>query len=211
MKTVFINPERCVGCKQCEIACAVVHSTSKNLFWSVFESPLSKPRIHAEPGLALNTSFPNKCRHCNPAPCMGACPTAAIRRSEDYPEIVLIDGGKCIACGMCAMVCPFDVITYFASAEAPHRPMVAIKCDNCIVRQREGAIPGCVEACKVGALQFGEINELVKAARTRYSEAVSLAVGEISPELTTVPESIANWRAWGAAVTGLNEDGQKGA
>lgn len=211
MRTVFVHPERCIGCKQCEAACAVAHSRSKNLFWSVFESPLSKPRIHAEPGLTLNTSFPNKCRHCDPAPCMAACPTAAIRRAQDFPEVVLIDQGKCIACGMCAMVCPFDVITYYASREAPERALVATKCDQCIHRLREGQIPACVEACKVDALVFGEINELVKTARTRYSELVSAAVGRMPSEVKALPSQIEGWRTWGSSVTALNTDGQKGA
>ncbi|NIM95642.1 MAG: 4Fe-4S dicluster domain-containing protein [Anaerolineales bacterium] len=211
MKTVFVHPERCIGCKQCEAACAVAHSQSKNLFWAVFEDPTPKPRIHAEPGLTLNTAFPNKCRHCDPAPCILTCPTTAISRAQDYPEIVLIDLHKCISCAMCALVCPFDVITYYASAEAPEKATVATKCDHCIQRQREGQIPACVEVCKVGALVFGEINELIRAARTRYSEVVSAAVGKVPEELTTIPDTIEGWRAWGAAVTSLNKDSRKGA
>lgn len=210
MKTVFVHPERCIGCKQCEAACAVAHSQSKNLFWSIFETPIPKPLIHAEPGLRLNTSFPNKCRHCDPAPCISACPTNAIHRAQDFSEIVLIDAGKCIACGMCAMVCPFDVITYHASAAAPQKTLVAIKCDHCIDRQRQGQIPACVEACKVRALEFGEINELAKIARTRYSEVVSVAIGEVSEDLTPLPPQIEGWRTWGAQVSRVNADGRKG-
>ena len=209
MKTVFIHPERCIGCKQCEAACAVAHSQTKSLFWAVFETPTPKPRIHAEPGLELNTSFPNKCRHCNPAPCQGVCPTGAIHRPGDLAEIVLIEARKCIACGMCAMVCPFDVITYHASAAAPEKAMVALKCDHCIERQRLGSIPACVEACKVSALEFGEINDLVKTARTQYSERALQAIGAegaaVKSALLPVPIEI--WRSWGAAVTSLNADG----
>lgn len=210
MKTVFVHPERCIGCKQCEAACAVAHSQTRNLFWAVFETPAPKPLIHAEPGFSLNTSFPNKCRHCEPAPCMYACPTGAIYRAHDRPEIVLIDARKCIACGMCAMVCPFDVLTYYPVAAAPEKTAVAIKCDHCIERQRQGLVPACVEACKVGALEFGEINALVKSARTRYSEAVSLAVGQVDRQLTPLPPGVTAWRQWGAAVTSLNADGKKG-
>jgi carbon-monoxide dehydrogenase iron sulfur subunit len=211
MKTVFVHPERCIGCKQCEAACAVAHSLTKNLFLAVFETPAPKPRIHAEPGLSLNAAFPNKCRHCSPAPCQTVCPTAAVYRSDDYPDIVQINARKCIACGMCAMVCPFDVITFYASAEAPEKAAVATKCNHCIERQRQGQAPACVEACKVGALEFGEINELVKAARTRYSEAVSVAVGQIPAAITASPANVEAWRAWGAAVTSLNANGKKGA
>jgi carbon-monoxide dehydrogenase iron sulfur subunit len=211
MKTVFIHPERCIGCKQCEIACVVAHSQTKNLFLAVFESPTPKPRIHAEPGMVLNSAFPNKCRHCNPAPCQMACPTAAITRPADYPEIVYLNTQKCIACGMCAIVCPFDVITYYASQNAPGRPAVATKCDHCIDRQRQGDTPACVEACKVGALEWGEINELVKTARTRYSEAVSVAVGQIPGEMVSIPANVEAWHAYGAQVSHLNASGEKGA
>jgi len=209
MKTVFIHPERCIGCKQCEAACAVAHSQTKSLFWAVFETPSPKPRIHAEPGPELNTSFPNKCRHCNPAPCQLICPTGAIHRSADYPEIVLVEARKCIACAMCAMVCPFDVITYHASPAALGKTQVAIKCDHCIERQRQGQMPACVEACKVGALEFGELNELVKAARVRYSERALQTIEPLQPpaEPAPLPLSIEIWRAWGAAVSQLNADG----
>jgi carbon-monoxide dehydrogenase iron sulfur subunit len=142
---------------------------------------------------------------------MGACPTGAIHRDASLPEIVLIDARKCIACGMCAILCPFDVITYHASLAAPEKVAVALKCDHCIDRQRQGLIPACVEACKVNALEFGEINELVKTARMRYSAAVSLAVGQVGAEITPLPIQVDAWRKWGLAVTNLNANGQKGA
>jgi len=124
---------------------------------------------------------------------------------------VMIEARKCIACGMCAMVCPFDVITYYPVAAAPEQSAVAVKCDHCIERQRMDLIPACVEACKVYALEFGDINELAKAARTRYSETVSVAVGEIKSEMLALPANVAAWRDFGAAVTHLNTDGKKGA
>jgi carbon-monoxide dehydrogenase iron sulfur subunit len=140
-----------------------------------------------------------------------ACPTAAITRPADHPEIVYLNQQKCIACGMCAIVCPFDVITYYAASSAPGRPAVAVKCDHCIERQRQGASPACVEACKVGALEWGEINELVKTARTRYSEVVSVAVGQIPEELKAIPANVNAWHAYGAEVSKLNASGEKGA
>jgi carbon-monoxide dehydrogenase iron sulfur subunit len=139
------------------------------------------------------------------------CPSAAIQRPPDYPDIVLIDAHKCIACGMCAMVCPFDVITYYPLAAAPERQVVAVKCDHCIERQQQGLVPACVESCKVNALEFGEINELAKAARTRYSETVSVAIGESLAQFTHLPANVEAWRGYGAAVTHLNTNGKKGA
>lgn len=60
------------------------------------------------------------------------------------------------------------------------------------------------------ALEFGEINELAKIARTRYSEVVSVAIGEVSEDLTPLPPQIEGWRTWGAQVSRVNADGRKG-
>lgn len=108
------------------------------------------------------------------------------------------------------MVCPFDVITYYPLAVAPEREVVAVKCDHCIERQRQDLVPACVESCKVNALEFGEINELAKAARTRYSESVSVAIGESVAQFAPLPANVEAWRGYGAAVTHLNTNGKKG-
>jgi carbon-monoxide dehydrogenase iron sulfur subunit len=205
MKTVFVNPERCVGCKQCEIACAVEHSQSKDLLQAVFETPKPYPRIHVAPGIYTATSFPNKCRHCDPAPCQAVCPTGAISRDNDL-DIVVIDGDKCITCAMCAMVCPFDVIRYYESAVVRLGKTVALKCDHCIDRQHEGKMPACVETCKVGALVFGEINELVKDGSLRLAKAVSVAVGEMKPEMAPLPANVEAWRDLGQRIGQTGRD-----
>ncbi len=83
MRSVFINPERCIGCRQCEFACAMEHSQSKVAATALVEDPLPRTRIHVEPGPALNTSFPVRCHHCNPAPCGQVCPTGAITRETE--------------------------------------------------------------------------------------------------------------------------------
>lgn len=200
MKTVFVNPERCIGCKQCQIACAVEHSESKNLYQALTEERKPRPRVLVAPGLYLDTSFPNKCRHCDPAPCLTVCPTGAITRNAEM-DIVLVNGDKCISCAMCAMVCPFDVITFYPSYRARLERPVAIKCDHCIERQREGDILACVDTCKVGALVFGDINDLVKAARTTLASTVSVAVGEIEPQMVRMPTHVEAWRQLGQAVS----------
>lgn len=204
MKTVFVQPERCVGCKQCEIACAVEHSQSKDLYQAVFETPKPKPRIQVGPGIYLNSSFPNKCRHCDPAPCMAVCPTAAISRSPDQ-DSVLIDGLKCISCAMCALVCPFDVVRYYESAEALKGKIVALKCDHCVRRQEQGLEPACVEVCKVNALLFGDINELARKAGSRLSRVVSVAAASVPPEPDRLPENVEAWRSWGKEASGLGD------
>lgn len=199
MKTVFVRPERCIGCKHCEISCAIEHSKTKDLFAAIYEDPPPTSRIHVTPTIGIMT-FPNRCRHCDPAPCMQVCPTGAISRLREH-DTVLIDERKCIACGMCAIVCPFDVITYKRSWKIAIDKEVANKCDNCVDRLNVGMIPTCVEACKTGALIYGDIDEILREERKETAKRIILAtaVGEEMLE-AAVPENIRLWRELGRSL-----------
>ena len=204
MQTVFINRERCIGCRQCEFACAVEHSQSKDPTTAITEDPLPKARIHVSPGRAFNTAFPNRCRHCNPAPCEQVCPTGAVARDTER-DLVLLDVHKCIACAMCAMVCPFDAVTFHPQANGMPTRVVATKCDGCIERLQNGQGPACVEACKSDALVFGELNELIASGRLRQSAAMLAATAAQEPTIET-PVTVSGWRDLGASTTKLSEE-----
>jgi carbon-monoxide dehydrogenase iron sulfur subunit len=173
MKIVVVKPERCVGCLQCRFACSVEHSVSRSTFAAPFEPILSKPRIHI--GITGEKEpFPNKCRHCDPAPCEMACITKAIYRNQSA-GIVLINPELCINCGMCAMACPFGVIRYHVYTD---QRKSAHKCDQCILRQKEGRIPACVEVCKVGALVFEDYNTIMDKATDKLASLVYIGIRE---------------------------------
>lgn len=177
MKTVIVKPERCIGCHQCSFRCAVAHSASKTTLGAVSEAVLSKPRIRIYMSSGRE-NFPNKCRHCEPAPCEMACITKAIHRETDK-GVILINQDRCINCGMCAMACPFAVVRYYQympNREAAH------KCDQCIERQREGKVPACVEACKVGALLFDEVNKTMDEDTEKLASLIYLGIREQAHE-----------------------------
>ena len=175
MKQVVVHPERCVGCMQCMIACATAHSKTQTLFTAVQEDPLPKPRVHVGAGL-YGEGFPNRCRHCDPAPCMLACLPGAISRDPDTRTVV-IDPDTCINCASCAMACPFGVIRYHEDAAAPAGKTVAVKCDNCLDRQRRGQVPACVEACKSGALTFESTGDAQRRKTCEVAKTVSRDAG----------------------------------
>ena len=170
MKQVLVHPERCVGCMQCMIACATAHSQAKSTFAATLEDPRPRPRIHVGAGL-YNQGFPNRCRHCDPAPCLGACLPGAIFR-DPASGTVLINPDRCINCGSCAMACPFGVLRFHQDRVAPPGKTVAVKCDNCDERRSRGLIPACVEVCKSGALTYEETDQ----AQKRRTDQVSLSV-----------------------------------
>lgn len=171
MKSVFVDIERCTACKSCEIACAVEHSSSKNLFAAVLEVPRPQKRIHVEKALAF--AYPVRCVHCVDAPCVAACPNGSMAREAPGGRVV-VDEGRCQGCFMCAMVCPFGAISAHPSAG------IAVKCDFCPERLQRGRPPACVEACPTKALMYGEEEDLSKAKRATAAVAVAGAVGRIA-------------------------------
>lgn len=172
MKQVIVHPERCVGCMQCMMACAAAHSKSETLFGALTEDPLPAPRIHVGAG-PEDEGFPNRCRHCDPAPCQMGCLPGAIYRAKGT-NTVLVDYDVCINCASCAMACPYGVIRYAEDPQAPPGKVVAVKCDNCVHRQARGEIPACVEMCKVGALTFEEPTAAMKRRTGEVAASFSL-------------------------------------
>lgn len=158
--TIYIDPEKCMGCRSCEIACAIEHSSSKSIFGAILEKPTPKPRVKVIVADFFNV--PVRCQHCEDAPCMKVCPTGAIQKSEE--GFVILDANKCIGCLMCVMDCPFGHPKY----EAEYK--VVLKCDSCIERVREGKEPACVEACPTGALRFGALEKILAEIRREGAE-----------------------------------------
>lgn len=158
-KIILIDSKRCLGCKSCEIQCAIAHSESKNLQQAIHEIPAPASRVSVES--TAEYVVPLQCRHCEDAPCVKVCPTKALKKPEaDGP--VLIDDALCIGCKWCVVVCPFGVINMNREGK------VVIKCDLCSERLAKGEEPACVAGCPTGALQFVSLKELQGKKRKEF-------------------------------------------
>ncbi|MDI6642027.1 MAG: 4Fe-4S binding protein [Elusimicrobiota bacterium] len=175
-KIIFVDPQKCLACKSCELACAVEHSESKILEKAIEEYPLPEKRIFVEQISDLLTIYnlpitlPLQCRHCEDAPCVKICPTKALEKIDpDSP--VTIKNELCIGCKWCILVCPFGVIKLNLQGKA------IIKCDLCIDRVKEGKEPACVSACPTRALKYKSVDEITsvtrKAALKKYLVEIS--------------------------------------
>ena len=169
---LYIDPTKCIGCRSCEIECAVQHSVSKNIYGAVQEVPKPRPRASVIPVDEIRV--PMQCRHCEDAPCIAVCPTKALYKSDE--GFVLVDELKCIGCRMCVVACPFGHPAF------DYERKVVLKCDGCVDRVREGKVPACVEACPTGALTFGTLDEVLEKVRREgmspfLYEAVKLIPG----------------------------------
>ncbi len=191
MKTVIVRPERCVGCLQCRLACAVEHSKTKELVGAISEPVVPKARLRIYPG-RQHLAFPNKCRHCEPAPCQQVCIAGAIKRTPR--GTVDIDPERCINCAMCAMACPFGVLTYAPLYLAPEKRGVALKCDQCPDREAAGRLPACVEACKAGALTYGDWQETQEDKGRTLAQAVFASLQVPQETSSPLPATIRAWR-----------------
>jgi cGMP-dependent protein kinase 2 len=158
---LLIDENLCVGCDNCERACADSHEGLSRL-----DREAGKTYAHLH--------VPTSCRHCEHPHCMADCPPNAIHRGPDGE--VYIDE-TCIGCGNCQRNCPYGVIRmekvpprkppllawllaglgpgpgepskkWIDKRVSPETPKKAVKCDMCS-GIRGG--PACVRACPTGA------------------------------------------------------------
>lgn len=160
MKEIFVRLDRCQGCKSCEIACAVEHSASKNLYEAVSEKPLPVRRLYVE--IAEGLKIPLICRHCEDAPCVAVCRTGAMSK-DPILGFVDRDAARCVGCWMCAMICPYGVI----GGQLEVRK--AVKCDRC----KDLEEPACVHACPTRALIFATPSEFTEMMRKEAAARIA--------------------------------------
>ncbi len=132
--------------------------------------PLIQPNTALLPG-SQSTAMPffnsdrwlmqsDVCKHCANAPCLEACPTGSIIRTEF--DTVYVQQDICNGCGYCIVACPFGVI-----ARDQYGDRKAHKCTLCYDRLKEGFEPACAKACPTDSIQFGEVEQLKTHARKR--------------------------------------------
>ena len=102
------------------------------------------------------------CKHCHNPPCMEACPTGALFKTEF--DTVVVQQDICNGCGYCVPACPFGVVDVSLIDGKAH------KCTLCYDRLKGGLEPACAKSCPTDSIQFGEIGDLTVRARARVAE-----------------------------------------
>lgn len=158
MNTLLITPSRCIGCLNCELACA-------SRSWDELYPAPSKINLTF---FADGGQVPLTCFQCDSAPCLEVCKTGALARAENS-GVIAVEADKCIGCRMCVMACPFGNVTYSSRARR------AIKCDQC-----QGA-PRCVAACPSKAIEFAPDENAVAERRRTFAQSLKTALKELEP------------------------------
>lgn len=141
-KKLVVIPERCSGCRICELVCSIKHFKVNNPKKSAIRVIVHYPH----PIIRM----PVVCHQCKEPKCAENCPTDAIYIKNGT---VLIDEEKCISCHQCVTSCPFGAIFVHQDLKFP------IKCDLC------GSSPECVAACPKKALLYIPENLMGQAMR----------------------------------------------
>lgn len=175
---VIADAKNCIGCRTCEVACAVIHSENSDV--ANLSANNFSPRIKVIRGQSVSTAI--LCRHCEDAPCAEVCPNGAIVRRNNSIQVIQ---EKCIGCKTCAIACPYgamSIVTKNASIPREGTTVTlrqkteALKCDLC-----EGLAesPTCVRVCPTGALRLvtpESMNTMLhqKRERAALEEAVEI-------------------------------------
>lgn len=142
MRRLSFESARCLACRSCEIACALVHSQTGSLELALAETPVPRRRVAIAGGADGVTAL--RCEQCDEPLCVYACKSGALARNPLTGHVSL-DEERCLGCAMCLMVCPFGMRL------DPERDRV-VRCDACAGRD----VPACVTACPTHALGVRE-------------------------------------------------------
>ncbi len=203
---IYADPDKCLACKSCEIACGLEHSKT-DLVTAVLENYWIQPRNRVVKAAGITT--PIQCRHCEDAPCILACPKGAISQKEG---MVYLNTEACIGCKKCLIVCPFGAISIKSEAKVngDHKTKraKALKCDLCIENTGEisEAACACIKACPTRAISLVDSEKFRKKqmeARVREMAAaipetreMAATTSELRETAAAIPEIKANslWR-----------------
>ncbi len=202
---MLIQTAKCVGCSACTISCedefvgndypgysSAQPATNYGVTPSTWPNQAPLLQMAVKNGQAwisfgeqVNGKFPNvkarfvyqPCMQCDNAPCVAASTNGAVYARPD--GIVLIDSQKSVNQSQLPGLCPYGKL-YWNSQQA-----IAQKCTFCAHLVDQAKNPKCVDACPVGAIMFGDLND----PNSNISKAIkSLNAQPLHPEYGTKPK-----------------------
>ena len=151
-----IHPEKCTGCRNCELACSLEHGG---------DFRIKASRIHVYAWEREAFSVPMMCQQCSDASCVTVCMPKAMHRNP-ATGLVEYDASKCIGCKMCVQACAFGNAAWDALTAS------ILKCDTC------DGDPACAKICPTGALEWTDDDLAVQARKKSFATKIKNAFSE---------------------------------
>ena len=131
----------------------------------------------------------NMCRGCVAHPCMLTCPKGAISMVDGRS---FIDQDKCIHCGRCKAVCPYDAIAHkerpceracgVKAIESDEQGRASINQDKCV------SCGMCMVSCPFGAIsdksQIFQLIRAMQSGRKIIAQVAPAFAGQFGPKVT---------------------------
>ena len=170
-----IDTTTCYGCQACVLACKIENNVADNVRWNNLltdggDSPNTPSGTY--PDTLHRLYYPVACQHGENPACVKGCPVGATFKDPETGA-VRQDYDKCIGCRMCMSACPYNGVRSFNWEEPKysidhkvggkgvpeHQKHVVEKCTMCYHRLARGEEPACVNACKIYARHWGDLND----------------------------------------------------
>jgi formate dehydrogenase iron-sulfur subunit len=183
----FTDTTLCIGCKACEVACKEWNNLpadhlgltgesydntgalSANTWRHVaFIEQVADRPTQQTPFQSGWLMMSDVCKHCHNPPCLEACPTGALFKTEF--DTVVVQQDICNGCGYCVPACPFGVVDLNPVDGKAH------KCTLCYDRLKGGLEPACAKSCPTDSIQFGELSDLHRRAEARVERLHAIGV-----------------------------------
>jgi Fe-S-cluster-containing hydrogenase component 2 len=143
-KNIYVDQEKCTGCRLCELACSVNKEGAANP---------AHARIKVVKWETEGFYLPMVCQQCDEPICETVCPVNAVQKDSELGRVT-VDQNLCIGCRSCVSACPMGGAGYDSESRTAYR------CDLC------NGDPTCVKFCQTKALKFVDADQ-VQARRAR--------------------------------------------
>lgn len=144
---VVSDPDKCVGCRICDMVCSVTKEKGFNPLLSRIRS------IRVDPAYNISVA----CCLCEDPTCVKVCPRSALSKNEDI-GIIQVDEEKCNGCAWCIESCEFGAIILHPTQH------VVKMCDLC------AGDPKCIQYCPKDALMFVTTEEISQKTRKKLTK-----------------------------------------
>lgn len=174
-KAFLVDTTRCTACRGCQVACKEwknlppvatkqtgTHQNPPDL--NPCNLKLVRFSEHMIEGRVAWNFFPDQCRHCLGAPCMGASGVkGSIIQDQATGAVIFTEATAKEDFKVIREACPYDIPRQDPASKR------LVKCDMCIDRVRANLLPMCVKSCAMGAMTFGERADILKLAEARLA------------------------------------------